>query len=168
MVNKYWFILASDALLKDTFKHPPMFTYKRSQNLATMLVRSDVIHDDKKKQKNIQGCFPCRNCTTICSANSTLCSSILQCKNYTCSSTKRIYHIKSYITCLSKNVIHLLQCPLIYVGKTFIEFFIYIYRGIYVCGIFSWCVIVPNIAFNHYLLFQTDLNWSLWTNYLIV
>ncbi len=59
IVNKYWLILASDPSLKDVFKQPPMFTYKRSSNLANMLVRSDVVRDDKKTY--IQGCFPCRN-----------------------------------------------------------------------------------------------------------
>lgn len=42
IVNKYWFILASDPLLKGTFEHPPMFTYKRSQNLANKLIKSDM------------------------------------------------------------------------------------------------------------------------------
>ena len=60
-VSKYWHILESDRALNDTFKHPPLFTFKRATSLRDRLVKADS--HTNKKTPIILGNFPCRSCT---------------------------------------------------------------------------------------------------------
>lgn len=111
IVDAHWHILATDPSLKNTFSTRPLFTYKRSNNLSNLLVRSDVVREDKRASF-IKGCFPCRNCAA--------CPHILKTNSFTNHQTGKVYKIDSLITCTSTKVIYLLQCPcqMSYVGKT--------------------------------------------------
>ncbi len=101
IITKYWDIISTDPSLGDTFKNSPLFIYKRSNNIANRLVKSDIYTD--KTKTFIKGCFPYRNYAA--------CSSIIKTNQFSDVHSGFFFFIKSLITWSTSNVIYMLKCP---------------------------------------------------------
>ncbi len=99
IITIHWNILSTDPSLGDILKNSPLFIYKRSNNIANKLVKSDIYTD--KTKTFIKGCFPCRNCAA--------CSSIIKTNQFSDVHSGRTFFIKSLVTCSTSNVIYMLN-----------------------------------------------------------
>lgn len=113
IVNKHWHIIKSDPHLQ-VLSEPPRFVLKRPPNLNNMLVRADLpqVTQSNFLQNAPPGNYRCGHCAQ--------CSFTQKSKTFSHPRTGKTYHIKSVISCNTKNVIYMLKCPcgLAYIGKT--------------------------------------------------
>ena len=113
IVQKYWYILATDPTIGHVFKTPPLFAYKRAPNLRNSLVRADCYVPPKHFMSDPRpGNFPCSGCLQ--------CNAMIKGDTVLHPHTGKKITIRSRITCKTKYVVYLLKCPcgLCYVGKT--------------------------------------------------
>ena len=102
---------------RNVVKNLPLVAYRWCKNISDILVRaqSTGTHDSSDSRAT-PGSFQCntRNCAT--------CPYIEHGRNqYTFHSTGETYHIKSYMTCTTFNVIYIIQCRLCnlrYIGES--------------------------------------------------
>ncbi|CAJ0948394.1 unnamed protein product [Ranitomeya imitator] len=114
-MNKYWNLLKLDVSLSGHIASHPTITYRRSQNIKDILVRSNF----EPRTKNIfeskgppWGCKPCGSCIA--------CPNIETTKTFSNSSNSKNYKITHSISCKTFGVIYSARCPCnkLYIGLT--------------------------------------------------
>lgn len=116
ILNKHWNVISRSFPHIDELSSPPLMSYRRSENLRDLLVKTEVRGSIGPKQTFIRpqkyGSFPCLGCVN--------CKLILKGSSFEHPQTKKIYQLKHYLTCNSEWVIYVLICPcsLLYVGET--------------------------------------------------
>ncbi|XP_029469168.1 uncharacterized protein LOC115097463 [Rhinatrema bivittatum] len=90
---------------------PPMFSFKRSQNLRDILVHSDLGSGESRKEMN-GGHHPCTGCS--------VCKFSLSVNFFIHPVSGKKMYLRNKTTCQSSSVVYIVQCPcgLFYVGKT--------------------------------------------------
>ncbi len=112
-VRKHWYILKSDPQVGHVFQETPVFAQKRAPNLSDKLVRADCCVRPQHFLSSLpKGNFSCHNCVQ--------CDAIIRGEYFSHPHSGRKFPVKSRISCRTKFVVYLLQCPcgLCYVGKT--------------------------------------------------
>lgn len=113
IVKKHWHILASDTQIGQSFQNPPLFAYRRFENLRDKLVRADSYTPPTNWLTNLEpGNFPCRNCVN--------CNAMIKGHSFQHPRTGKSFSVRGRITCRTTFVVYLLKCPcgFGYVGKT--------------------------------------------------
>lgn len=118
ILRKHWDVLHLDPTLRSFLPQEPRIVFRRAQNLRDQLTRSYINPPKKKKgtiddSKGFHQCGKCMGCRTSehkKKKRTQFCSNI----------TGKEYEVKSFITCQSKGVVYLIQCPcgLQYIGRT--------------------------------------------------
>ena len=112
-VQKHWHILSSDPSIGHSFKCPPIFANRRSDNLRNVLVRADCYTPPTNFLSTLPGGnFTCASCAQ--------CNAMIKGDTFCHPHTGKTFFIKDRISCRTKHIVYLLKCPcgLSYVGKT--------------------------------------------------
>uniref|UniRef100_A0A8C5M435 Reverse transcriptase domain-containing protein n=1 Tax=Leptobrachium leishanense TaxID=445787 RepID=A0A8C5M435_9ANUR len=114
VVRRNWSVLEKDQNLPETFRHKPMFCYRKNRSLKDFLVKADPIksYDQNQNQFKNLGCKRCLGCVT--------CGHMIPSKEFRHPHTGKRYFIRHLITCRTEFVVYKILCPcgLAYVGKT--------------------------------------------------
>lgn len=118
MIKKLWHILTNDLTLNTILRAKPQVVYRGAHSLRGA-VATNIIDPPAIKRgffDNLTGFYQCRRCR-VCSLNR---FSHRRTHTFRSSSTQVEFVIMPFITCSTKGVVYLLQCPcgLQYVGRT--------------------------------------------------
>lgn len=115
LIRKHWHVLESDQLLAPILLERPSVVFKGASSLSSQVAPSvqDPPRENRTFLKNLTGYHRCKKCQ-VCNLNKCKDRKIIQ------SSTGKTHEVEPFITCLSKGVVYLIQCPcgLQYVGRT--------------------------------------------------
>ncbi|CAH2300460.1 Hypothetical predicted protein, partial [Pelobates cultripes] len=121
IIRKHWHILEHDEKLSKIIPEKPSVIFRGAPNFKSILTTNFT---KETKSNNSVSFFPqslgfykCKNCNVCKTADPTMPPKITE---FTSNKTKTTFKIKEFITCNTKNVIYLLQCPcgFQYVGMT--------------------------------------------------
>ena len=122
MVKKHHGVMTLEPSLKRCFPEPSMVAYKRSQNLANLLVRAKVTKGKQSSRLKNNGFKPCERACEMCIRSQNFGQDPI--KTHSCQRTGQSWPISAPLTCLSKNIIYRLTCKkcpqskFLYIGET--------------------------------------------------
>ena len=122
MIKKHHGVMTLEPILKRCFPEPSMVAYKRSQNLANLLVRAKVTKNKQSSRAKNNGFKTCERACEMCLRSQTVNQKLI--KTHSCQRTGKSWPISAPLTCLSRNVVYRLTCKkcpqseFLYIGET--------------------------------------------------
>ena len=117
ILKKHWDILKSDKIIGSLIPDNPIVIFKGAPALR-LKIAPNAIDPPRTMSffQSLKGFFPCRRCN-ICKVNS---FRERKCTNFQSTATGTIYDIDSFMTCSTKYVVYMIQCPCSkqYIGRT--------------------------------------------------
>ena len=119
LISKHHTVMTQEPRLNRCFPKPSMVGYKRSQNLANLLVRAKVPEGKRSSRAKNNGYKRCGRVCQMCIHSS---GDLI--KDHTCQRTGQNWQITAPLTCLSTNVVYRITCrrcpqsKFLYIGET--------------------------------------------------